>query len=274
MKSIFITGTDTGVGKTLVTGLMARYFRDSGINAVTQKWIQTGCERFSKDIAAHHKIMGLTRNTVLCHPELFGFAQDKLSEGSCVSSRFFGLRSQNDNLFGVFQQPQFKNLLCPYIFKNPVSPHLAAEIEGKKILVSEIKNSFNALKKQFDCVIVEGIGGLLVPFNQNGLIIDIAKQLHMPVLLVADNRLGAINHILLTIEAIKKRGLKFLGVIFTAANKNEKELVLENNPQIIEAISKDRVLGTLPYEEDIEKLYELFRNSIARHCNDGVKIFA
>ena len=157
MKAIFITGTDTGVGKTTVSGLLGRFISDRGYLPVAHKWIQTGKENFPTD----------------------------------------------------YLQWEFV-----YKFKFPSSPHLAASLEKKAISVNKIKNSFRSLKKKFDFVIVEGIGGALVPFNRRNLVIDIAKKLNLPVLIVANNKLGAINHTLLTIEAIKMRKMKVIGIIF------------------------------------------------------------
>ncbi|MDD4899560.1 MAG: dethiobiotin synthase [Candidatus Omnitrophica bacterium] len=214
-KAIFITGTDTGVGKTIICGLLARHLALKGKQVITQKWIQTGCTGFSEDIRIHDKIIG-----------------DLAVKG-------------------------YSELRCPYLFKAAVSPHLAARLENRRISPQRIKSSFKLLACKFDYLIVEGAGGLLVPFNRNSLMIDIVRELNLPILLVAENRLGAINHTLLSIETVLSRKLKLLGIVFNNA-KYQQPLVLQDNPQIIRAVAKARIFGTLPRAENLPRLSENF----------------
>jgi dethiobiotin synthetase len=204
------------VGKTVVTGLLARYLLDKGFRTITQKWIQTGTATL-EDVAVHWELM---------------------------------------NKKGV----DIKKLLpfiAPYTFKLPASPHLAAEAEDRKIAPRKITDSFKTLAKDFDFVIVEGVGGLLVPFDRKKLVIDIAKELALPVIIVAKNRLGAINHTLLTIEALKTRRMKILGIIFNA-DENTNEAVLRDNPVIIEELTAEKILGSLPCFKDRDLLHKAF----------------
>ncbi len=218
MKSVFITGTDTEVGKTVVTGLLARYFLDKGESVITQKWVQSGSPKFSIDIANHLKIIGKKKSCI----------KNELSD------------------------------VCPYVFKLPASPHLASLRESKTININKIKKSFRALKKKFDWVIVEGIGGALVPLSSKKLVIDIVKELKLPTIVIVGNRLGAINHTLLTIEALRSRGLKIIGLIFNDLSEATNRIVLEDNPKIVEYISKETILGILPYSKNKELLYKKF----------------
>lgn len=218
MKAIFVAGTDTGVGKTIVTGCLARYLVEQGYNVITQKWIQTGCVSFSSsDMATHLEIMGHDKRAI---KEYLSFAM-------------------------------------PYMFKKGASPHLACRLEGKKIEMKKIREGFRSLAKKFDFVIVEGVGGVLVPYSRKQTVIDIVKGLNLPVLLVAGNKLGAINHTLLAIEALRSRGLKILGVIFDNIKKGDRQ-VLEDNPKIIREFSGEKVFGALPYEASYKKLYKKF----------------
>ena len=226
MKAVFITGTDTGVGKTIVCGLLARYLLGKSCNVITQKWIQTGTKGFPPDITTHLKLMGRTKADIKEHlPDII-----------------------------------------PYKFQLPASAHLAAAAEKKRISSSKIKNCFKRLSDNFDFVIVEGIGGALVPFNRKELVIDIAKELNLPVIIVAKNKLGTINHTLLTIEAIKKRGLKLLGIIFNSDSEKENKSILEDNPKIIKALTGETILGKLPWLDDKNLLHEAFKPT-------GKKIF-
>jgi len=197
---IFVTGTDTGVGKTVVTGLLARFLKEQGYRVTTQKWIETGCRNLNKPYS----------------------------------------------------------LTQPYRFKFPASPHLAAAKERRTVLVNKIKNSFKQLAKNFDFVIVEGIGGALVPFNNKRLVIDIAKDLKLPSIVVVGNKLGAINHSLLTIEALRKRKMKIIGLVFNNLKAKEDRTILRDNPQIVRTISKEKILGSLPYSRSKKFLYKKF----------------
>lgn len=218
MSGVFVTGTDTGVGKTAVTGCLARYLLGKGYNVITQKWIQTGsCGNFSSDIKAHLDIMGKEKKYLR----------------------------------------KYLGQVNPYIFKFPASAHLASQMENKKIKRDKIIESFKFLLPKFDFVIIEGMGGALVPFDQSHLLIDIVKNLNLPVVLVVGNRLGAINHALLTIEALAKRKIRILGLVFNNF-KNEDKRILQDNPRIIRALSRQRVLGILPWSGRRDQLHKRF----------------
>jgi dethiobiotin synthetase len=218
MKGIFVTGTDTGVGKTIITGLLGRYLLDKGYNVITQKWIETGCrDSIAADIKLHLRIMHRDKNAL---------------DG-------------------------YSGLISPYVFKTPSSPHLASQIENRIINPDKIKESFRLLSRHFDFTIAEGIGGVLVPFNKKGLVIDIVRGLDLAALVVAQNKLGAINHTLLTIEALEKRKIKILGIIFNNPKKEDKRIV-KDNPLIIKALVNQKVFGILPWIERYEKLYARF----------------
>ena len=124
--------------------------------------------------------------------------------------------------------------------------------------------------KIFDFVIVEGAGGVLVPFNRKKLIIDIAKDLNLPVVVVAANKLGAINHTLLTIEALKIRSLKIIGIIFNNQSNKGNDIVLEDNPKIVRQLSGQRILGTLPWTKNKDILIKKF-NIIGKNIISNLK---
>ncbi|MFH1901337.1 MAG: dethiobiotin synthase [Candidatus Omnitrophota bacterium] len=227
-KGVFVTGTDTGVGKTIVTGLLGRFLDEKGYRVITQKWIQTGSRNFPHDITEHLRLMRRKKEDIREHLPY-------------ISS---------------------------YVLKFASSPHLAARLEKRKIRVDKIKADFKVLQEQFDFVIVEGIGGVLVPFNKKRLVIDVARELKMPVIIVVGNKLGAINHTLLAIEAVRRRGLEIVGVIFNNLSKKGNKIILEDNLKIIKKISKEKVLGSLPYSKNKALLYPAFKpagNKILRN---------
>jgi dethiobiotin synthetase len=126
-----------------------------------------------------------------------------------------------------------KKSAAVYSFKLPASPHLAAKAEGRTIKVAKIKDALKSLSQTVDIVIVEGTGGLLVPLTEKKLLIDVVKALKIPVLLVAANRIGAINHTLLSLEALRARKMKILGVVFNDISGKEDRRVAEDNPKIV-----------------------------------------
>ena len=217
-KAFFITGTDTGVGKTVVAGLFARYLSEKGYRAITQKWVQTGSKGFSEDLDTHLRLMKKKREDIASYLP------------SAVA----------------------------YNFKFACSPHLASRLEKRKISPARIKRSFESLSNAFDFVIIEGVGGLLVPITRKRLLIDIAKELNLPVLIVAQNKLGAINHTLLTIEALRARQMSLLGIVFNSAQKKENQIILKDNPGIIRALTGENIFGSLPWMKEQESLYKAF----------------
>ncbi len=218
MNGLFICGTDTGVGKTIVTGLLAQLMQKRGSNVVTQKWVQTGSTDFPEDLLFHLKMLGKKKEDV----------KDVL------------------------------RLMNPYCLKFPASPHLAAKVEKKTLDVKKIVDSFKNLSEMYDNVIVEGIGGALVPLNDRYYTIDIVSTLRMPVVIVVGNKLGAINHTMLTIEALASRNIKIEGLIFNNLYKDENPKVLKDNIEKIEALSELRVFGEIPYSKDVSKLIPIF----------------
>ena len=220
MRGFFITGTDTGVGKTIVAGLSARYAAEQGYGVVTQKWIQTGSKGFPKDVDAHLRLMGR-------------------------------------------QRAEIKNHLarvCSYNLRYPSSPHLAAGLEKTSIDGSKIKRDYRFLSKRYDVIIAEGIGGVLVPYGGKRLVIDIAVDLKMRILIVAGNRLGAINHTILTVEALKGRKAEIAGIVFNDASGKEDKKILKDNPAIVGRLTGVPILGVLPYTGDRSRLHKSFKS--------------
>ena len=216
-KGVFVCGTDTGVGKTIVTGLLGRFLKEKDRSVITQKWVQTGSSFPGSDILTHLKIMRRP------------------------------LREVYDCL----------ELISPYVFKFPASPHLAARYENKRINANKIITSFNSLSLRFDFVIVEGTGGVLVPLNGKTPIIDLVRKVGLPVLLIAQNKLGTINQTLLTIEAIEKRRIKVLGIILINI-PGQEGLILRDNSKTIKDFSKVEALGVLPWSKNYDFLYRRF----------------
>lgn len=208
MRGIFISGTDTGVGKTLITGYLAGYLRRRGVNVVTQKWVQTGSACPSDDLVMHRRLGGLE------------------------------------------DVPELARLQNPYCFPLPASPHLAAPLAGAVIKAEVIEHAYRELARRFDLVLVEGVGGALVPLREDLLTADLVARLNLRALVVVDNRLGCINHTLLTIEALQNRQVPIFGLIFNRPSDAEDERILRDNVHIIPTLSGVCSLGEMPHLPD------------------------
>ena len=168
----FISGIDTGIGKTVAVGMMCRALQQAGRDWISVKMVQTGCDGFSEDLDAHRAMAGVGK-----------FPEDE------------------------------EGLTAPQIFKFPSSPLLAASLEGRTVDLDRIAASVKACAQNHEIVLVEGAGGLCVPLTEETLAADFVAQQGWPLILVASGRLGAINHIILSIEAVRARGLQLAGIV-------------------------------------------------------------
>lgn len=213
-QGIFITGTDTGVGKTVVSAVLLASLRQAGIDAVPMKPVQTGCT---------------SRKGRLAAPDL-EFMLD-----------FAGVKPGKTSL----------DLMCPYRFKPACSPHLAAAMAGKSISLNRILASFRKLAKKHQTIIVEGAGGVLVPVSGRKTMLDLMKLLELPVILVARPGLGTINHTLLSIREIRRAGLELKGVIFNQTKPGRTGYMEKDNFRIIAVLGKTKILGFIPFNRNI-----------------------
>lgn len=170
-QSYFVTGTDTGVGKTLVSCAILRGFAAKGLRVAGMKPVAAGCRRMGDRLVSEDVEMLLAAGNLPLSPEMIN----------------------------------------PYAFEPPVAPHIAAAKAGMRISLPTLLERFRDLHEQSDVVIVEGVGGFRVPLNDNEDTADLAVAMELPVILVVGMRLGCINHALLTAEAILQRGLVLEG---------------------------------------------------------------
>ncbi len=190
----FISGIDTGIGKTYATGCLAKLWNAQGKKTITQKLIQTGNVDISEDIEQHREIMGI----------------------------------------GWFPEDESK-LTMPEIFTYPASPHLATKIDGREIDFQKIENATEQLAEKYEVVLLEGAGGLMVPLTTDLLIIDYVAEKKYPVILVTSGRLGSINHTILSLEAIKSRGLELYAVAYNLKDESQDELISKDTAEYLKA---------------------------------------
>ncbi len=126
-------------------------------------------------------------------------------------------------LAGVELLPEdISGVTCPYLFKYPASPHLAAGMESRTIDPDKIVAAVNSLAAKFNPVLVEGAGGFLTPLTSQLLTADLAAQQKWKTIIVSSGRLGSINHTLLTLEAAKQRGIDIIGIIYNQQPETDR----------------------------------------------------
>lgn len=172
----FVTGTDTEVGKTLVSGALILKLRELGRNAFGFK------------------------------PVVAGTYQGQ--NGEYINEDIETLRVAS-NL------PQTQSI-CPFVLDTPAAPHIVAKANGIELNVNKLLESFTGIQNENDFVVVEGAGGFIVPLNDHESLADFAQKIDLPIIVVVGMKLGCLNHALLTIEAIKTRKMKIAGWVANA----------------------------------------------------------
>lgn len=168
---VFVTGTDTGVGKTLIAAALVHGFAQRGFAAAGMKPVAAGCTRHA---------------------------------GALVSDDVEQLCAAANVILP-------RHLVNPCAFEPPLAPHIAAQQAGQGIVLETILTAFRQAQSSVDALVVEGVGGFRVPLNAMQDTADLAAMLNLPVLLVVGMRLGCLSHALLTVEAILGRGLTLAG---------------------------------------------------------------
>ena len=180
MNSIFVTGTDTEVGKTRISVALIETLQQQGKRVAVMKPIASGCE---------------------------------LTDGGLRNDDALQLNQQAD-----ISLPY--QLINPYAFEPAIAPHIAAKQANIDIDLAQIKDNFEQIQQHADAVVVEGAGGWLVPLNDHSSMADLAHQLGLPVILVVGIRLGCINHALLTVQAIEQKGCVLQGWVANNIDQN------------------------------------------------------
>lgn len=205
-KGIFITGTDTGVGKTLIAASLAASLRQLGCRVGVMKPVETGCAE---------------RDGVLFPDDAM-----RLKAASGCSEAL--------------------EKICPYRFAEPLAPSIAAERAGECIDMDGLFAAYESISAAHDVTLVEGAGGLMAPLLPSYTYADFARVLKLPVLTVAANRLGMINHLLLTLEHASCKGLRPLGYVLNRVSK-EASLAGETNREALLGLTAVPCLGDLPF---------------------------
>jgi dethiobiotin synthetase len=205
-KGIFITGTDTGVGKTFIACGLAALLRDFGYRVGVMKPAESGCterdgQLFPEDAVLLKKASG-------CEVPL-----DKI---------------------------------CAYPLREPLAPSVAAERQNITIDIEKLIDTYNEICSSHDITLVEGAGGLMVPLLPSYTYADFARVLKLPLVVVAANRLGMINHLLLTLEHARCKGLSVLGYVLNQV-ESELSLAAETNREALATLTAVACAGEFSY---------------------------
>ncbi len=214
-KGLFITGTDTGVGKTLIAGAIAKILSQKGKTTGVFKPIATGC---------------------------------RLEREGLVSDDAEFLAHCADSEFGL-------DVINPINFVTPAAPFVCQQEENRKVELERIVTAYNYICSKTDCIIVEGIGGIRVPIIDELDVLTLAKAFNLPVVIVARPNLGTINHTLLTIDAVRSAHLPLAGVVISGYDESQTDFAQQSGPAVIAEVGRTQILAIVPFdhETDIEK---------------------
>jgi dethiobiotin synthetase len=211
-KGFFVTGTDTGVGKTVIAVALIKALHLLGLKACGMKPIETGC----------------------------------IKEGNVLIP--------SDGMFikTIAHMEENVRYVSPYCFESPLAPLAASEREGVSIDFEKILLAYKDLSRFYDAVVVEGIGGLLVPIKRDYFVLDLARDFGLPLIVVARLDLGTLNHTMLTVNYALKTGLDVAGIIINSNHPPKETLAEDTNPDILKQISPVPLIGIVPYLRDLE----------------------
>jgi dethiobiotin synthetase len=228
LPGLFITGTDTDVGKTYVGALIAKSLHQAGYRVGVYKPAASGCRR---------------------------------EAGELVSDDAFAL-------WQAAGRPGTLDRVCPQRFEAPLAPHLAARAEGREIDRDLLRDGLNYWRERSDILLVEGAGGLFAPIDDNESFADLAHDFGFPLVIVSKNALGTINHTLLTLHAAKTvhGGLPVAGIVLNHSSPpNSNDLSIITNRRELESRCSVPILGevfwkTEMFDAEID-WYKLANNS-------------
>ena len=194
---IFVSGIDTGIGKTASTGYLAALLHREGVKVTTSKPVETGMHGISEDLSTHNRLAPFLKEDSAAQP--------------------------------------YRN---SYLFTYPASPHLAAEMDGKCIDLERLRSDVaHLLAMGYEKVLMEGAGGLMVPLRKNLLTIDFVAQSGYGMAFVTCGRLGSLNHTLLSLEAMDRRGIPLRYLLYNAYPHEEKPIDDESRAYLKELLA-------------------------------------
>lgn len=223
MMGCFITGTDTGIGKTVITAALAVRLKQRGLRVAVMKPVETGCSKARE------------------------------------------LGSDAERLRTVIAAAHSIDLISPYRFPLPLAPLAAARAAGVIIEVDPIAAALHRLGLDQDFILVEGIGGLMVPLSEKMDVRDLIASLRLPALVVGRAALGGVNHALLTIEALRQRAIPMVGIVLNQLVSEPNHEQTQSTVDLIRERSGVSVFGPLPYESECRLDWTVGVRKMAQH---------
>ena len=226
MRGVFVTGTDTGCGKTLVSCGLARAILRKGLNVGVMKPLASGGATFREP----------------------GQKTRRVSEDALLMRL---AAATSDAL----------DLINPYCFKSPLAPWVASRFDRQPLNLNHVMKSFRELDRRHNYMIVEGIGGVRVPITEKFHVIDLIERMKLPVLIVSKPGLGSLNHTFLTLDALRQRGVRVSGVVISGWRG--KTLAERTNPRAIRQAGRVRV-AVLPWQKRFQMNFDLLATTLTR----------
>lgn len=228
-RGYFITGTDTGVGKTIVAGGLAALYKDKGLDVGVMKPVATGCKRINNALVSEDAV-------------------------------FLKRAAEVDDEYA---------LINPVSLEQPLAPTVAARLSNTKIDLEKIRMSYDSLCEKHDYLIIEGVGGLLVPIEAYYFVVDLASEMELPIIVVCRSNLGTINHTLLTVSYAREHELDVKGIIMNDIKENGDDVVKKTSADEIQRLTGLPLLGIIPFDKRLdvtqfnkEALLNIFRDKI------------
>ena len=240
-RGIFVTGTDTGVGKTVIACALAAWCRQQRLDVGVMKPVATGGTRL-RDRGRWRWVSEDARELV---------------QAAGVDDPW--------------------SLVNPVCFEEPLAPWTAALRSRTPVALGAVMRAYETLRRRHEVLVVEGIGGLLVPLTARVSVADLAERFRLPVLIVARAGLGTINHTLLSLACAREHGLSLAGVILNHPDSTSRdamsELAVRTNPAILRRLSRVDVVGPLPFQPaqtNGDVVEETSADWLAHHLGDAV----
>jgi dethiobiotin synthetase len=231
-NGVFITGTDTGVGKTIISAAIERVLLNRGVDVGVMKPVETGCAHGPKGL----------------------------------------IPTDSEFLIKASRSKDPKGLITPYTLEAPIAPCEAAERQGVEIMEEYIRDCYLHLKSRHSFMVVEGAGGLMVPIYRRFLVSDLIQLLELPIILVARPDVGTINHTLLSIQYAQSQGIHLLGFVVNRRHdkinvaEEKSPMIIENLSGVPFLGIKPYIEDSLLDEEFIERSAELLSQLVKLDC--------
>ncbi len=211
VTSYFVTGTDTEIGKTVVTAALAKCMRRHNLNVGVMKPVASGAVMLDGRLQSPDA--AFLMDAVACEDDY--------------------------------------DWVNPILFEPGLAPMTATILTGEKVALQAILDAMERLIERHDILLVEGIGGLLVPIASGWNVADLATQIDFPLLVVARPGLGTLNHTAMTVECARKRNLTVSGVVINHQNDTKPGLIEETNLDVIEELTGVPIVANIPYIPDL-----------------------